>query len=149
MSELGVPNFIRDYRKARSLTLEALGNALEPPATKGTISQIESGARGVSLRRLFEIAEVLKTTPGALLDGPAVVPTEDELARMLAAAQDEVGLERLTLGGYPSAVASGLRAYLVRYPSVRSSDLDAAAEPEKVHGEDVQPPLPTKKSARG
>lgn len=70
--------YIREWREHRGLTQQALGDALEPPASAGTISSYESGKREVSMDRLRQIADALKTTPGSILDGPpaAVVPAE-------------------------------------------------------------------------
>jgi transcriptional regulator with XRE-family HTH domain len=63
-------NFIKAWREHRGLTLQALGDKLEPPASAGTMSAYESGSRNVSMDRLTQIADALGTTPGRLLDGP-------------------------------------------------------------------------------
>jgi transcriptional regulator with XRE-family HTH domain len=70
--------FIREWRAHRGLTGQQLGDLLDPPASAGTISAYESGKREVSMDRLRQIADALKTTPGSILDGPpaAVVPAE-------------------------------------------------------------------------
>jgi transcriptional regulator with XRE-family HTH domain len=71
-------NFIKAWREFRGLTLQTLGESIDPPASPGTLSAYESGSRNVSMDRLTQIAEALKTTPGSLLDGPprSVVPAE-------------------------------------------------------------------------
>lgn len=149
MSDPGFPNFIKHFRKARKLTLEALGAKFEPAAPKGTISEIENGKKGVSMRRLFEIAAALETSPGALLDGPPRVPTQDQLAAMLEAAQNEVGLEALTLGGYPAAVASGLHARLLQFAGI-APNVTAAFDAQLTgHAGDAQSPKTTRKDAQG
>lgn len=70
--------YIREWREHRGMTQPDLGDLLDPPASAGTISAYESGARNVSMDRLRQIADALETTPGSLLDGPprAVVPAE-------------------------------------------------------------------------
>lgn len=75
---MGEKVFIREWREHRGLTQQALGDGLDPPASAGTISSYESGKREVSMDRLRQIADALKTTPGSILDGPprAVVPVE-------------------------------------------------------------------------
>ena len=70
----GGMNYIREWRAKKKLSQQALGEALEPPASPGTISSYEGGSRKPSQRRLEDIARVLETTPGALLDHP---PSDD------------------------------------------------------------------------
>lgn len=62
----GGPNFLRDWRLHRKMTLEALADAVG--TTAGVISHIESGERGLSAKWLRRLAPVLGTTPGRLLD---------------------------------------------------------------------------------
>lgn len=141
-------NFIRYWREARGLTLQALGEAIEPPASAGTIHTYESGARDVSLRRLGELARVLEVKPGKLLDGPTRLPTENELAAMLELAQTEIEVG-VSLGDYPSAVASSLHEQLLLFVGERSN---GPAE-NKVRGSSpavaAQSRRPTKRVARG
>jgi len=62
--------FIKEWRELRGLTLQALGEALEPPASAGTIHTYESGKRKPSLDRLIEMGRVLNIPAGLLVDGP-------------------------------------------------------------------------------
>lgn len=142
-------NAIKFWIKERGLTLQKLGERLEPPASAGTISAYASESREMSMDRLRDIARALEVTPGQVLDGPPHIPTESELASMLAAAQNEIPMDRLTTGDYPSAVASALRARLLRYAGVYASDSVATPEQEKPRASDVRSPKPTKKASRG
>lgn len=60
--------YLRQWREHAGFKQEQLGAALDPPASAGTISSYESGKRKMSQRRLAEIAAVLGTTPGKILD---------------------------------------------------------------------------------
>ena len=62
--------YLREWRKHAGLTGEELGAKLDPPASAGTISSYETGARNIGPERLAEIAQVLGTTPGKILDEP-------------------------------------------------------------------------------
>jgi transcriptional regulator with XRE-family HTH domain len=148
MNEPGIPNHIKYWRKRANLTLQALAEALEPPSSKGTISQYESASRGFSLSRLIEIAQALNTTPGAILDGPVRLPTPEELASMLAEAQREITVG-VSFEDYPSAVASSLHAQLQRYAGVTASVAVGSAETSKGPGGGVQPRYPTKRASQG
>lgn len=64
-SEEGLPNFIRAWRRARFLKVEELANKIG--ASKGMISQYETGARDPSLTRLRELAIALDVPEGYLL----------------------------------------------------------------------------------
>lgn len=135
---------------------EALG------ISRSTYIGHENGHRGFPAKKAPLYARRFKVDEQWLLfgkgEGPTGkiespnVPTLDELARMLAEAQEEIGLaglETLTIGGYPRAVAANLRTHLLRFSGVRPSDSAAASEPSKGQAEDAQSPPPTKRSARG
>jgi transcriptional regulator with XRE-family HTH domain len=62
--------FLREWRKHAGLTGDELGAKLDPPASAGTISSYETGARNIGPDRLAQIAEALGTTPGKILDEP-------------------------------------------------------------------------------
>ena len=62
--------FIKEWRESVGMTQQELGDALNPPASPGTISSYESGSRNLSMERLRQVADALGTTPGALLDFP-------------------------------------------------------------------------------
>jgi transcriptional regulator with XRE-family HTH domain len=63
-------NYLREWRKHAGLTGDELGARLDPPASAGTISSYETGKRQIGPTRLAQMAEVLGTTPGKLLDEP-------------------------------------------------------------------------------
>lgn len=60
--------FLKEWRNHAGLTGDELGALLDPPASAGTISSYETGARNIGAERLAEIARVLGTTPGKILD---------------------------------------------------------------------------------
>lgn len=62
--------FIKEWRESVGMTQQELGDAINPPASAGTISSYESGARNLSMERLRQVAVALGTTRGALLDFP-------------------------------------------------------------------------------
>jgi transcriptional regulator with XRE-family HTH domain len=58
--------FIREWRKHRKMTLEALGAEIDMSASH--LSMLERGQRGYTQETLEKIAEVLDTSTGALLN---------------------------------------------------------------------------------
>jgi transcriptional regulator with XRE-family HTH domain len=148
MTDPGVPNQIKLWRTKAGLTQQQLADALEPATSKGTISQIESGTRGFSLPRLFDLARVLKARPGALLDGPTPLPTASELIAMIELAQREMEVG-VSFEDYPRAVASSLHAQLQRYADSFANARAVKTETSPAPAEDVRPRQPTKKAARG
>lgn len=64
--ERGPKNHLRAWREHRRLTQEYLAEQIG--TTGNVISQIESGARGLSHKWLVKLAPALGTTPGFLLD---------------------------------------------------------------------------------
>jgi len=138
-------NFIKHWRKTKGLTLQALGEALEPAASAGTVQSYEAGSRDPSLSRLIEIARVLGVSPGKLLDGPPLIPSQAELAGMLASAQGELPVG-VSIADYPTAVASSLRDQLLQFSGVASSGLAETGLPGKDHAEAAPPRRPTKRS---
>ena len=70
MQRKAPPNHIRYWRNLAGLTQQRLAEKLAGDANKGSISQYESGERFASLERIYEIAAILGTLAGALLDGP-------------------------------------------------------------------------------
>lgn len=75
MSDLW-PNHIAALRKLAGKSQDELAASLNPPTTKGTISQYESGKRKPSQDRLTEIARALGCTAGELIDGLRSPPSE-------------------------------------------------------------------------
>jgi transcriptional regulator with XRE-family HTH domain len=51
---------IRHYRTLIGMNQESLGDLLEPPMAKMTISQMETGRQRVMLHVLMQIADVLR-----------------------------------------------------------------------------------------
>lgn len=141
-------NFIRYWRSERGMTLQALGDELEPNASAGTVQSYESGSRDPSLSRLIDMARALGVSPGKLLDGPPPIPTEAQLAAMLATAQNEL-MVGVSLGDYPTAVASSLRDQLLQFLGVPANAGAASAAPKKPRAANAQLRAPTKRSAAG
>ena len=67
MSEMWKNN-IAKWRDRAGLTQQQLAEKMDPPTSKGTISQYESGKRKPSQAMLDRIAKALDTTRGSLLD---------------------------------------------------------------------------------
>jgi transcriptional regulator with XRE-family HTH domain len=60
---------IRKLRLQRGMTQEAL--ALTSGVTRNVLIDVEQGKRGLLYERLFDIAEALQVSVGALLEGSA------------------------------------------------------------------------------
>jgi transcriptional regulator with XRE-family HTH domain len=60
---------IRELRLQRGMTQEAL--ALTSGVTRNVLIDVEQGKRGLLYERLFDIAEALQVSVGALLEGSA------------------------------------------------------------------------------
>jgi transcriptional regulator with XRE-family HTH domain len=60
------PNYLRQWRRFRGLTLEDLAKAVG--TNPNMIGYLESGERGLSAKWLRRLAPALSTTPGLLLD---------------------------------------------------------------------------------
>jgi transcriptional regulator with XRE-family HTH domain len=60
-----IGNRIKKYRKSAKLTQENLAEKLD--VTNKYISQIECGVAEISLKRIFEVAEILKIKPESLI----------------------------------------------------------------------------------
>lgn len=63
-------HYIREWITFSGKTLQAIGEELDPPASAGTVHSYGSGKRRPSQKRLADLARVLGTTPGKLLDEP-------------------------------------------------------------------------------
>ena len=122
---------------------------------RSVINKALNGKKGIEPSYIDGLAKALQASKieilyhAGYLDAMPRIPSESELASMLKSAQDEVGLDGLTLGGYPSAVASGLRARLLRYSGGRPSVHDDASEPSNGHDEVAQSPRSTRRSVQG
>lgn len=67
MSRTYMQNRIRELRKAKGFTLEALGAAMESELTPSTVAKLEKGAMALTADYLIEIARVLDVSPGQVL----------------------------------------------------------------------------------
>jgi transcriptional regulator with XRE-family HTH domain len=61
---------IRDVRRAKRMTLEAVARRCSPPTTAQTIGRLETGARTVSIGWLDRIADALGVEASDLIDLP-------------------------------------------------------------------------------
>jgi len=67
-------HFLKEWREFRRMTQEQLADAVD--TTKGVISLLESGDRGLSDKWARRLAPALQTQPGWLLDyDPETLPT--------------------------------------------------------------------------
>ncbi len=146
------PVMLGAWREWRGLTQEDL--AEEIGTTGSMVSMLETGERGLTVKWLRRISPVLRASPGDLIDvQPGVpvdkrVPSESELAIMLENAQREVPMESLTVGGYPSAVASALRTQLLQFASAGANGLSGKVAKATGPEEGAQSPRPTKRASR-
>lgn len=62
------PTFIRDWRKARGMTMVELAEKAE--MHQGHLSRLERGLIPYTQPSLEKIAQALRVTPGTLLDTP-------------------------------------------------------------------------------
>ncbi len=69
-------NRIRDFRKAKGLTLADLGAACDPPTTAQTIGRLETGMRSLSLTWMNRIAAALKVDPASLMRSESAAPAQ-------------------------------------------------------------------------
>jgi transcriptional regulator with XRE-family HTH domain len=97
-------NYLREWRKHAGLTGDELGARLDPPASAGTISSYETGKRQIGPTRLAQMAEVLGTTPGKLLDEPppaegakVVVPIPADIVDFWAHKSDRLKRQALAM----------------------------------------------------
>lgn len=141
-----VPNNVQALRKVAGLTQTQLADAIGTKITM--LGKLERGERPLDTDWIDKLSAALRVAPYELIAPPNLFPTDDELAEMLEVAMKELPVGA-TIGSYPTAVAASLRSQLLRYSGVRSSEVVATMEPSTARGEDVQPPLPTRKSARG
>lgn len=141
-------NHITARRKAAGLTMEQLAAAMDPPSSKGMISQYESGKRRPRQATLEAIAVALDCTPGELLDGEhdgPSLPNEADLEQMVALALQEVPAGS-RLADYPPIVASSLRDQLrlyLKHGGFQSSS-DVGTAPDTI----LPPSSPTRQGGR-
>jgi len=69
------PHYLREWRKYRGMTQQALADALE--TSKSVISDLERGELQLSPKWLRRLSPVLKVQPGYILDhDPNELPTD-------------------------------------------------------------------------
>lgn len=130
---------IRERMKARGLGIREL--AARIPMDENKLSKSLGPTR-----RKFTVEE-MDGLRRALVEGMINIPSEDDLAAMLAIAHAELPLGT-SFGDYPIAVAASLRAQLLRYSGARVGGAETVGESEKAPGEVAQSRAPTKRSAR-
>ena len=115
--ERALPNRLREWRRARGWTLEAL--AAEVGTTNQTLSRYERGARSITIDLLEQLAPVLGCKPADLLPDPESVlgAEERDLLRRYQelAPEDRAVVQRIVRGlegGEPEAAAPRLRRRL-------------------------------------
>lgn len=114
----------------------------------------ENGHRGFPAKRAPQYArkfgvseEWLLYGKGDAASGP-MLPTEDQLAQMLALARDEMEVGT-PYGGWPRAVASSLRAQLERFLEYGLAEAGQRDAPVTSPGKSSRSRRPTKPDARG
>jgi transcriptional regulator with XRE-family HTH domain len=141
-------NHIAACRKAAGLTMDELAAAMDPPSSKGMISQYESGKRRPRQSTLEAIAKALGRTPGELIDGSqdgGPTLSAADLEEMIALAMRELPVGA-TNEDYQRVVASSLHAQLEQLKAAggfRSSQGEPTV-PDKA----AQSRAPTKKGER-
>lgn len=137
---------LKRYREKEKLNQNELGERVG--VAQATVQRWETGKREPSFTDLEKLAKALKVTVSDLFSdrNPLDVPTAKQLESMVQTAMQELPIGA-TLGDYPSAVASSLRAQLKRYRA--AGGLLADQEREIAHGKVVQSPAPTRQAARG
>ena len=105
MNHKEVGQNIRGYRAKRDLTQEQLAELAD--LSVSYISQIELGAKGVSLQTLYRIAEVLGTTPQSLL----VCAETDSTTRVTALLAECAPCEQVVIADIVEAAAESLKRH--------------------------------------
>lgn len=136
---------IREVRRARKMTLQAVAERCDPPTTPQTIGRLETGSRTVSVGWLNRIAEALEVTASDLVTSPdlediVIVATLDHEGAhaprrdaVLVPPQPAAGLVAVTVSAGVGDYRSGDEIWLSRI------------EPEAFHGalnRDVLVPRP-------
>ena len=83
-------NNIRKYRKAAGLTLEELGQKLQPPVTFSTVQKLEKSQMGLTLDYIVQISQVLNIELAALVDDRVDDACPEELHTALSVRQAQL-----------------------------------------------------------
>lgn len=113
-----LPNNIAMYRKAAGLTQEALASAIG--TSRSMLVKLERDERPLTGDWLEKIGDAVGIAPHLLIAPPGALPNEDELAEMIASAQQTLPAG-LPYSEWPRAVASGLHMRLRTLVSDRAS----------------------------
>lgn len=141
-------NHIAACRKAAGLTMDELAAAMDPPSSKGMISQYESGKRRPRQSTLEAIAKALDRTPGELIDGSqdgAPTLSAADLEEMIALAMRELPVGA-TNEDYQRVVASSLHAQLEQLKA--AGGFRSSQDEQTAPGKAAQSRAPTKKVDR-
>lgn len=116
-----LPNNIATYRKRAGLSQERLAKSIG--TTKNMLIKLEKGTRGLTSDWLEKIGRQLEVPPYLLIAPEHLLPTEEQLADMLSAAQSTLPAG-LPYSEWPRAVAAGLHTRL----RTLSGDLASAGD---------------------
>lgn len=115
-------NNIAVYRKRAGLSQEQLADAIG--TTRNMLVKLEKGSRGLTSDWLEKIGERLEVPPYLLIAPEHLLPTEEQLAEMLSAAQQTLPAG-LPYSEWPRAVAAGLHTRLRTLAGDRANAGDA------------------------
>lgn len=113
-----LPNNIARYRKEAGLTQDGLAAAIG--TTRNHLVKLEKGSRPLNSDWLEKIGKAVGVEPYLLIAPDNVLPSEAELAEMLAAAQRTLPAG-LPYSEWPRAVASGLHMRIRTLASDRAT----------------------------
>jgi transcriptional regulator with XRE-family HTH domain len=111
-------NYISQYRESAGLTQDQLAEAIG--TTRSFLGKMERGQRSLTSDWLEKIGQALLCAPYLLIAPPNILPTEEELAEMLASAQQTLPAG-LPYSEWPRAVAEGLHMRLRTLASDRAN----------------------------
>lgn len=117
-------NNIAVYRKRAGLSQEQLADAIG--TTRNMLVKLEGGSRGLTSDWLEKIGNELSVPPYLLIAPEHLLPTEEQLAEMLSAAQQTLPAG-LPYSEWPRAVAAGLHTRLRTLSGDLASVADAGA----------------------
>lgn len=114
-----LPNKISIYRKRAKLTQEGLAQAIG--TSRSQLVKLERGERPLTSDWLEKIGEACQVSPHLLIAPDGAVPSVDELAQLLQAAQDALPVG-VPYSEWPRSVASELHMRLRRLAGDRATD---------------------------
>lgn len=114
-----LPNNIASYRKSANYTQDGLAKAIG--TTRSMLVKLERGERPLTGEWLERIGEAVNVAPHLLIAPPDIIPNEEQLERILIAAQQSLPVG-LPFAEWPRAVASELHMRLRTLAGDRASD---------------------------